>query len=107
MEKRFRTFREFYPFYLSEHASSKNRALHFAGLFTALSWVFLCAGIWERPGLAWAAIVIGYGAAWLGHFVLEKNKPATFQYPLYSLMGDFRMAFDIIRSGRLDFDRRT
>ncbi|WP_427398571.1 Mpo1-like protein [Glaciecola sp. 1036] len=94
MAKQFSSFREFYPFYLEEHSHPKCRLLHFIGstlvlavmVFTIITaqWVYL-----------WLLPLIGYGFAWIGHFVFEKNRPATFQYPLYSLIGDWVMYKDI------------
>ena len=92
---------EFYPFYLSQHASRLNRRLHFIG--TAMVIVLLAvAAISGRPLILLALPVAGYGLAWWGHFVFEKNKPATFQYPFYSLVCDFVMFADMLR-GRIKF----
>jgi len=84
----------FYPFYLSQHKVRWNRRMHFIGtsLVLLLAAEALAAGDW-RP-LA-ALPLAGYGFAWAGHFFFEKNRPATFQYPLYSLVCDFRMYADI------------
>jgi len=99
-EKKYKTFRSFYPYYLTEHADKRNRALHFFG--TALLIAFLVAGIVTgNPWLFIAVPLTGYGFAWAGHFFLEKNKPATFTYPLYSLGSDFVMFWDIL-SGQID-----
>lgn len=98
---RFRSFRDFYPYYLSEHSDRTCRRLHFVG--TALVIVVLLYAIVTGRYLALLALpVIGYGFAWVGHFFFEKNKPATFQHPLYSLIGDFRMFGDIL-VGRIRF----
>lgn len=98
---RYQTFAEFYPFYLSEHADRTNRRLHFIGttlvILTAAWAVF--SGHWN---LMWLLPVFGYGFAWVGHFVVERNRPATFKYPLYSLRGDFVMYKDIW-TGRIPF----
>jgi hypothetical protein len=99
MPERYRTFRDFYPFYLSEHRHPVCRRLHFAG--SALVLAAIAAAIVTRN--AWwlvAAPVVGYGFAWAGHFFFEKNRPATFTYPFYSLVGDWVMFRDIVR-GRL------
>ncbi len=92
----FASFREFYPYYLGEHADVRCRRLHFAG-----SWVVLLVVVVAVvSGDAWwlvLAPVAGYGFAWVGHYVFEKNRPATFTHPLYSLMGDWRMFWDILR----------
>lgn len=93
-ETRFTSFREFYPFYLQEHSNKTCRRLHFIGtsLVLALFVAVMSTGQWVW---LWAFPVIGYGFAWVGHFVYEKNRPATFKYPLYSFMGDFVMYRDI------------
>ncbi|MCP2071101.1 UNVERIFIED_ORG: hypothetical protein J2Y77_000537 [Pseudomonas lini] len=93
--KRFNTFAEFYPYYLSEHSNSTCRRLHFVGT----SLVILIFALALVIGGGWWLItlpVAGYGFAWVGHFFFEKNRPATFQYPFYSLLGDFVMYRDMI-----------
>jgi hypothetical protein len=91
----YRTFREFYPFYLSEHANRTSRRLHFAG--TSIAVVLLIAAALLRTGwLILAALVQGYALAWVGHFFFEHNKPATFKFPRFSLMGDWRMWWEIL-----------
>ncbi|KAI8343527.1 hypothetical protein BC941DRAFT_411644 [Chlamydoabsidia padenii] len=97
----FKTFTAFYPYYLSEHCNRTNRRLHLIG--TSISvLLFLLAILKKRPNLILAGILQGYTWAWIGHFVFEKNKPATFKYPIYSLRGDFLMWFEVI-SGRRSF----
>ena len=99
--KRYGTFRDFYPFYLSEHDRSGTRRLHFVG--TLLVLLALGGAVASRRwGLLLLVPVFGYGFAWAGHFFVERNRPATFQYPLYSLAGDFRMFADMLR-GRVRF----
>lgn len=96
MEKRYESLREFYPFYLSEHQNSTCRKLHFTGtalVFVVLAWALLSG----NPKLLILIPLIGYGFAWVGHFFYEKNKPATFKYPLYSLASDFMLFFDLLR----------
>lgn len=91
----FGSFREFYPFYLAEHSDRTCRRLHFIGsalVLTMLAYI-LTTGSWA---LLITLPLIGYGFAWVGHFVFEKNRPATFKYPLYSLMGDWVMFKDIL-----------
>lgn len=101
MENRIGNFAEFYPFYLGQHSNRTCRRLHFIG--TSLVVIVLFYALLEgRFALLWLMPVFGYGFAWVGHFVFEKNKPATFQYPLYSLMGDFVMYKDIL-TGRILF----
>lgn len=92
----FANFDEFYPYYLGEHADVRCRRLHFAGSCVVLI-VLASAAFTGRLAWLWLAPVAGYGFAWIGHFVYEKNRPATFRHPLYSLMGDWRMFFDILR----------
>lgn len=85
------SFDEFWPYYLQEHSSRSNRMVHVAGTSAAL--LIAGAAIAKRkPKLLALAPVVGYGMAWIGHFVIEKNRPATFQHPLWSLLGDFKMA---------------
>ncbi|MBC6943209.1 MAG: DUF962 domain-containing protein [Xanthomonadales bacterium] len=93
---RFANFRAFYPYYLSEHADRMCRRLHFAGSTLVLAVVAfaLASGRW---GWLWLAPVAGYGCAWIGHFVFERNRPATFRHPFYSLAGDWMMYLDILR----------
>ena len=93
--KRYATFHDFYPFYLSEHANRVCRRLHFVG--TSLGLVCLVTAVVTRS--AWwivVGLVAGYVFAWVGHFLFEKNRPATFTYPLYSFMGDWVMWRDIL-----------
>jgi hypothetical protein len=98
---RFDSFRAFYPFYLDEHRNRTCRRLHFLGSSLAL----VCLALLVTTGNAgWllAGLVCGYGCAWIGHFFFEKNRPATFKYPLYSFVGDWVMYADIWR-GRIPF----
>jgi len=86
----FSSFEEFWPHYVRAHSNKTSRRLHFAG--TTLGVALLAAGIvTRRKSLMLAAPVVGYGLAWVGHFVFEGNTPATFGHPLWSLRGDFRM----------------
>lgn len=89
-EQRFGSFEEFWPFYVREHANKLNRLLHFAGTSAAVTC--LAAGLLTKKRWLLALVpVVGYGPAWIGHFVIEKNRPATFKHPLWSLRGDFVM----------------
>ena len=90
------SFRAFYPFYLSQHANPVCRRLHVVG--TGLVSVTIVAAIATRdPRWLWLAPLFGYGFAWIGHYVFEKNRPATFTHPLYSLIGDWVMFADVLR----------
>lgn len=99
--KRFTSFLEFYPYYLSEHQNVTCRRLHFIGSTLVLTLLILSLFTGQLM-LLWLLPVAGYGFAWLGHFKFEHNKPATFRYPLYSLMGDWVMYKDILL-GRIKF----
>lgn len=94
-EKRYKSFWEFYPYYLTEHSDIKNRTLHFIGtaLVIVLFFRFIVTFNWTYFVLI---PVAGYGFAWFGHLIFEKNKPATFEYPLWSLGSDFVMFFHIL-----------
>ena len=95
-EERFTRFADFYPFYLSEHAHPVSRRLHFVG--TTIAALLLTRALTAQMGwLLLVAQVQGYAFAWVGHFFFEHNKPATFKYPLFSLMGDWRMWYDILK----------
>src|SRR5690606_11692851 len=103
--RRFASFREFYPFYLSEHANRTSRRPHFTGSCAAL--VFVALAIAQRN--AWwllAALVAGYALAWIGHFFFEKNRPATFRPPLYSFAGAWVLRRDSL-TGRITFGARA
>lgn len=90
MQDRIDTFEEFWPYYVHAHRSPVNRALHYAGTTAALGAV-ATAALTLNPAWLLLAPVAGYGPAWLGHFVFEHNKPATFDHPLWSLRGDLKM----------------
>lgn len=91
----YKTFSDFYPFYLREHANLTCRKLHFIGTCGVIALLLLFFFTGNLMILA-ALPVIGYGFAWAGHFLFEKNRPATFKHPFYSLLGDFRMFWDIL-----------
>ena len=89
------SFKDFYPFYLGEHSNLVCRRLHFIGtsgvvVIAALVIAQVLPLVW-----LWAIPVLGYGFAWVGHFFFEKNRPATFKYPFYSLIGDWVMYKDM------------
>lgn len=95
MGKKYSTLKEFYPYYLEEHQNHTCRILHFVG--TGLILIILVAGIVSGKYVWLFTIpVVGYGFAWVGHFFFEKNKPATFNYPLYSLASDFILFFELL-----------
>ena len=99
--KSIKTFAEFYPLYLKEHANRTCRRLHFLGSSLALACLALLIYT-GQPGYALGALLCGYGFAWIGHFGFEKNRPASFKRPLYSFMGDWVMYRDLW-SGRIRF----
>ncbi|HEX4950769.1 MAG TPA: DUF962 domain-containing protein [Blastocatellia bacterium] len=99
MEHRITSFAEFWPFYLGEHRHPLNRILHFVGSSLGLVCWFgflYTLNVWLIP----LGLVLGYGGAWVGHFFIEKNKPASFSYPLWSFMADWRMWFCML-TGRI------
>ena len=100
MDKRIATFAEFWPFYLSQHRNALNRRLHFVGT-TGTNLAILWALISMHPLMLLLAPLSGYGFAWVGHFIVEKNRPATFTYPLWSLAGDYKM-YGLTLMGKLD-----
>ena len=93
-QQRITSLKEFYPFYLNEHRNSTSRILHFTG--TALVLVAFVAGILFNWRFFIAIPFLGYGFAWVGHFFFEKNKPATFKYPGYSLASDFILFYELL-----------
>jgi hypothetical protein len=95
------SFAEFYPFYLGEHANRTCRRLHFTGTSLVILTAFYALATQQLVYL-WLLPLLGYGFAWVGHFFFEKNRPATFKYPFYSLMGDFVMYKDIW-AGKIKF----
>jgi hypothetical protein len=92
MAKTCTTYAEFWPFYLREHTRPATRGVHYVG--TILSIVVL---VWAVATQSWwwliAVPFVGYGAAWFSHFFIEKNRPATFMYPFWSLISDYKMCF--------------
>ena len=97
----YHSFEEFYPFYLSEHSRSGTRRLHFTGTLLVLLTLAYAVATQRWRFLALVPLC-GYALAWVGHLAVERNRPATFQHPLYSLAGDFRMFVEMIR-GRVPF----
>jgi hypothetical protein len=98
---RFASFREFYPFYLAEHANRTCRRLHVVGSTLVIACVvaLVVTGSWWWLA---AALVCGYGFAWVGHFFFEHNRPATFRHPVYSFVGDWVLVAQVL-SGRIPF----
>jgi len=90
MSERIQTFEEFWPYYLGEHQNQLCRVLHFIGTTAALSCLISAVAL-QNPWFILAGFAAGYGPAWVGHFFVEKNRPATFTYPGWSLIADFRM----------------
>jgi hypothetical protein len=100
-QQRYTSFAEFYPYYLQEHSNATCRRLHYVGSLLVLG--VLAYALLTQQWLWLLAIpLVGYGFAWVGHFVFEKNRPATFDYPFYSLMGDWVMLKDAF-TGRIKF----
>ncbi|CAG7837086.1 unnamed protein product, partial [Allacma fusca] len=90
----YKSFEEFYPFYLGEHCNVTNRRLHLlatTNVVLILIWIAFTGNSYLLP----VAVIQGYALAWFGHFFFEGNKPATFKHPFYSLMGDWRMWFEV------------
>lgn len=87
---RIASFALFWPFYVSQHSKAATRALHFLGTTLVLAWLAAALAC-GRPRFLLYGLVGGYGFAWIGHFFVEKNRPATFTYPVWSFLGDFKM----------------
>lgn len=92
---KYKSFRDFYPFYLTQHSNKYCRLLHLLGTSAGLLWFFCCIYTANYKFIP-LTFVYGYGASWIGHFVFEKNKPAAFSQPFYSFLADFRMLFEVI-----------
>lgn len=95
MSERIKTYREFYEFYLDEHQKTGTRIFHFLGIlfvFTVIAFVIYSG----KERFLWYIPIFGYGFAWLSHAFIERNKPATFRYPLWSLISDFKLFFELL-----------
>ena len=92
---RFASFREFYPYYLAEHANRTCRRLHVIGSTFVIACV-VAVMVTRNPWWALAALLCGYGFAWIGHFFFEHNQPATFRHPIYSFLGDWLMYAQVL-----------
>jgi hypothetical protein len=103
-QDRYQSFAEFWPFYVCEHSRPGTRLLHLIGTLIGLSVMiyFIATGRWYLFPLG---LIPGYAFAWFAHFVIEKNKPATFQYPLWSFMGDYKM-IAMMLTGRMALELR-
>lgn len=99
--ERYQSFAEFYPYYLQEHSNPVCRRLHYVGSLLVLA-ILAYALLTQQWLWLLAMPLAGYSFAWVGHFMFEKNRPATFDYPLYSLMGDWVMLKDAF-TGRIRF----
>lgn len=101
---RLKSFEEFWPFYAREHSHPMNRTLHFIGSTFGL----VCLMVLLATGVLWffpLGLVLGYGFAWVGHFFIERNKPASFKYPFWSFRADWKM-WALILTGRMDDEVR-
>jgi hypothetical protein len=99
-QRRFQTFEEFWPHYVAEHSDPRTRTMHAVGTTAAIAC--LAASVSSRKWkLLPLALLPGYGAAWLAHFLIEKNKPATFDYPLWSFIADYKMV-GLMLAGKMD-----
>jgi hypothetical protein len=97
-EKRIESFAEFWPFYVREHSLPACRAWHFVG--STLAIVTLLGAIFYNAWLLVAVPIVGYGFAWFSHFFIEKNRPASFKYPLWSFVADWKM-WALMLAGRM------
>ena len=104
MHKKYTTFRDFYPYYLSEHRNAICRTLHFVGSTLVLGIVALMITT-SQWWMGWLIPLVGYGFAWVGHFFFEKNRPATFTYPAFSFASDWVMYWQLL-TGKIGFTPR-
>jgi hypothetical protein len=108
------TYADFWPYYLQEHSKPETRAVHYVGTAVSLGCVLVAIATGNLLFVL-GALIGGYGPAWIGHFFIEHNRPATFTYPLWSLVSDYRMFFrwltgglsgDLARAGVASGDKR-
>ena len=104
MTRRIATYDEFWPHYLREHASPVTRRVHVLGTFLGIG-LFLTGLVTGRWWLVLAGVGSGYLFAWVSHMAIERNRPATFTHPLWSLGSDLRMAWLFV-TGRLEAELR-
>lgn len=103
-QEHFESFEDFWPYYLREHSDPTNRVLHAAGSLGAAGLLGMAVAS-RKPVYAALAPILGYGMAWIGHYAIEKNRPATFSHPLWSLRADTKMT-SLMLSGQLDDELR-
>ncbi len=97
--RRYATFREFYAFYLQEHSRRGTKVLHFCG--TGAGLICLALALSQgRPRWIGVGLLLGYGFAWVSHFFIERNRPATFRQPFFSFIADFRLFFELLTGRR-------
>ncbi|GGG65861.1 DUF962 domain-containing protein [Epilithonimonas arachidiradicis] len=94
-QNRIKTYKEFYQFYLTEHSKPLTKAFHFLGILLVFAVIFYVVQSGKERFL-WYCPIFGYGFAWFSHAVFEKNTPATFKYPIWSLVSDFRLFFELL-----------
>jgi hypothetical protein len=99
---RYTSLKEFWPYYVREHSNPRTRQMHFVGNTNLIAWL-LVALIRRSPALAALGVISSYALAWIGHFFMEKNVPATFKYPILSAFGDILMYVKMWR-GQMDAD---
>ncbi|MGP8215920.1 MAG: Mpo1-like protein [Bacteroidia bacterium] len=102
MANKFKSFKEFYPFYLQQHSEVVCRTLHFVGTFMGLIFLITVLATFDNKWWAFASPLFGYGMGFIGHFFFEHNKPATFRNPLYSFAGDILMFIELL-TGKIKF----
>jgi len=95
MPERIKTFKKFYPYYLNQHSKKLTRIFHFAGTLLVLGVIIYVLQSGKERFL-WYIPIFGLGISALSHYIFEKNKPTSFQYPVFTLMGDFKMFFELL-----------